>query len=737
MAKSEATLRVVEALQQDVSYGRARLDGQTRVELNLSPGDIIEITGSKTTAAVVWRSHPGDEGKGIIHVDNLTRKNAGVTIGDKVTIKKADVKPAKQVTLAPAISQDQQIQFGDGIDALAKRGLLKRPVVQGDIVVVPNIALFGNALPFSIIQTTPKGIVLINEETQIKVSEEAAAQAAGAPTVSYEDIGGLKNELQNVREMIELPLKHPELFERLGIDPPKGVLLHGPPGTGKTMIAKAVANEAGANFYTINGPEIMSKFYGQSEENLRKTFEEAEKNAPSIVFIDEMDAIAPKRDEVQGEVERRVVSQMLTLMDGLKGRGKIIVIGATNRPDSLDEALRRPGRFDREVEIGVPDKAGRLEILMIQTRNMPKDEDVSLEELAHVTHGFVGADLMALAREAAMKSLRRYLPEIDLDEPIPTEVLERMCVKMDDFKEALKIVDPSALREFLVEVPNVTWDSVGGLEDVKQQLREAVEWPLDDPESFVRMGISPPDGILLYGPPGTGKTMLAKAVANESGANFISVKGPEILSKWVGESEKAIREIFKKAKQSAPAIVFLDELDAIAPRRGAHEGSHVTETIVNQLLTAIDGMESMEGVVVIGATNRPDIIDNGLLRAGRFDRLIKVSAPDEPARLAILKVHAARMPLGKDVDLEELAKLTKGYVGADIESLCREAAMVALREDRKARVVTKNHFEEALRTVRSSVTDEVIKYYDRMAEQLGQTAIRKAPGSGGGGMELL
>ena len=738
MPKTEATLRVVEALQQDVSYGRARLDGQTRVELNLSPGDIIEIHGTKITAAVVWRSHPGDEGKGIIHVDNLTRKNAGVSIGDKVTIKKADVKPAKQVTLAPAISQDQQIQFGEGIDALAKRGLLKRPVVQNDIVVVPNIALFGNALPFSIVHTNPKGIVLINEETQIKVNEEAAAAGeGGAPSISYEDIGGLRDELQNVREMIELPLKHPELFDRLGIDPPKGVLLYGPPGTGKTMIAKAVANEAGANFYTINGPEIMSKFYGQSEENLRKTFEEAEKNAPSIVFIDEMDAIAPKRDEVQGEVERRVVSQMLTLMDGLKGRGKIIVIGATNRVDSVDEALRRPGRFDREIEIGVPDMEGRLEILMIQTRNMPKADDVVLEDLAKLTYGFVGADMMALAREAAMKALRRYLPEIDLDEPVPTQILERMCVTMEDFKEALKIVDPSALREFLVEVPNVTWESVGGLEDVKQQLKEAVEWPLEDPASFERMGIKPPRGILLYGPPGTGKTLLAKAVANESGANFLSVKGPEVLSKWVGESEKALREIFKKAKQSAPSIVFLDEIDAIAPRRGAYEGSHVTESMVNQLLTSIDGMEGMEEVVVIGATNRPDILDNGLLRAGRFDRLIKVSAPDEPARLAILKVHTKDMPLGKDVELKELAKLTKGYVGADIESLCREAAIVALREDRKAKTVAKNHFDEALRSVRSSVTEEVVKYYDRLAEQLGQTAVKKVGSGGAGGMEFL
>ncbi|HLE47581.1 MAG TPA: CDC48 family AAA ATPase [Candidatus Thermoplasmatota archaeon] len=724
--KTEAVLRVVEALQQDVSYGRARLDGQTRVELGLSPGDIIEIRGSKVTAAVVWRSHPGDEGKGIIHIDNLTRKNCGVGIGDKVTIRRAQVKPAKVVTLAPAISEDQQIQFGEGIETLAKRGLLKRPIVEGDIVVVPNIALFGNALPFSIVSTTPKGIVLINEETKIIVREEAApSEAMEGPHVSYEDIGGLQDELQNVREMIELPLKHPELFERLGIDPPKGVLLHGPPGTGKTLIAKAVANEAGANFYTINGPEIMSKFYGQSEENLRKTFEEAEKNHPAIVFIDEIDAIAPKRDEVQGEVERRVVSQMLTLMDGLKSRGRLIVIGATNRPDSIDPALRRPGRFDREIEIGVPDRQGRIEIIQIHTRNMPKSEDFDMETLADSTYGFVGADMAALAREAAMHALRRYLPEIDLDKPIPVEVLEKMHVTMSDFKEALKKVEPSALREFMVEIPNITWDQVGGLEDVKQQLKEAVEWPLKFPDAFEGMGIRPPRGILLYGPPGTGKTLLAKAVANESGANFLSVKGPEVLSKWVGESEKAVRELFKKAKQSAPSIVFLDELDSIAPRRGTYEGSHVTESLVNQLLTSIDGLESMEGVVIIGATNRPDIIDPGLLRSGRFDRLLLVTAPDEKARLEIIKVHTRKMPLAKDVNLEEIATSTKGFVGSDIEALGREAAMLALREDIKAKKVYKQHFDRALKQVRASVTEDLVKYYNKLTEQLGQSQIKK------------
>ncbi len=1226
--KSEAVLRVVEALQQDVSYGRARLDGQTRVELGLSPGDIIEIRGSKTTAAVVWRSHPGDEGKGIIHIDNLTRKNAGVGIGDKVTIRRAQVRPARVVTLAPAISEDQQIQFGEGIETLAKRGLLKRPVIEGDIVVVPNIALFGNALPFSIVSSTPKNIVLINEETKIVVREEAApSDVAEGPIISYEDIGGLTEELQNVREMIELPLKHPELFERLGIDPPKGVLLHGAPGTGKTLIAKAVANESGANFYTINGPEIMSKFYGQSlvgdeeilvvddgmlvrkeiaevvrertathapafdaegnvvmgevrgffkhprksrilrvrtrggrelrvtedhslftlgpdgvrdvptselepgrsyvaiparvpfapvplveldlaaalaagdekavvrgdyaeqmlrdamdavgreeaarllgvstkytydildkhvgvdierfhalmdaaglavdtawlevgtkgkslpgrlpitrdlcrffgwwmaegsytnkdevrlslhaseidhvagvaerlfgpvtvyrknensadvivcsailgrtmkalgftggsktkrvppfvynlaphhmaaflegyvngdgglnpkarapqveiatespqladdvchlllffgivptmyrrpdrpqrricfadtknlqrfqeigfndgaknsaieeyllegrqsrrdrvplsaveellgssasaweglssigtaavgqrlqtmpaglraaiesditwdrvesvevledapefvydisvspgenfiagggifahnsEENLRKTFEEAEKNHPAIIFIDEIDAIAPKRDEVQGEVERRVVSQMLTLMDGLKGRGRLIVIGATNRPDSIDPALRRPGRFDREIEVGVPDREGRQEVLHIHTRNMPKSDDFDLDQLADATYGFVGADLAALAREAAMRALRRYLPEIDLDRPIPTEILEKMHVTMGDFKEALKLIEPSALREFMIEVPQTTWDDVGGLGDVKQSLQEAVEWPLRYPEAFVNLGIRPPRGVLLYGPPGTGKTLLARAVAHESGANFLSVKGPEVLSKWVGESEKAVREIFKKAKQAAPSIVFLDELDSIAPRRGAYEGSHVTESVVNQLLTSVDGLESMEGVVVVGATNRPDIIDPGLLRAGRFDRLLLVPAPDEKATKEILKVHTRTMPLTKDVDFDELVPNMKGYVGSDVEALCREAAMLALREDIKAKKVKMAHFRKAIKEVRASVNEETMKYYKKLSEQLGTSMAKKRAVASQEGMEVF
>jgi len=728
MTDKEIILKISEAFQQDVGYGRARIDHQTRMNLDLSIGDVIEIEGTKTTAAVVWRAHPTDEGKGILRIDNLTRKNAGSGLGERVKIRRAEVKEAKEAVLAPLISKGQQIQFGTGIGNLIKKGLLKRPVAKGDSVIIPGIALFGSSLPFVVINTSPGGIVSINEDTVIKVKEEAAKEIeAEGPRVSYEDIGGLHEEILKVREMIELPLKHPELFDRLGIDPPKGVLLHGPPGTGKTLIAKAVANESGASFYTINGPEIMSKFYGQSEENLRKIFEEAEKNAPSIIFIDEIDAIAPKRGEVHGEVERRVVSQMLTLMDGLKGRGKLIVIGATNIPDTLDPALRRPGRFDREIRIDAPDRNGRKEILQIHTRGMPleKNKEEVLDNLADITYGYVGADLAALAREAAMNTLRRYLPKIDLEEPIPTEILEKMEVTMEDFKAAHRGIEPSAMREFLIEVPKVSWEDIGGLEGVKQQLREAVEWPLTKPEVFKRMGITPPRGILLYGPPGTGKTLLAKAVAHESSANFISIKGPEVMSKWVGESEKAVRELFKKARQVAPTIVFLDELDAIAPMRGRDVGSHVTESVVNQLLTSIDGLESMEGVVVIGATNRPDIIDQGLLRPGRFDRLVLIHSPDATARHEIFKIHTREMPLDKDVDLKKFSDITENYTGADIEALCREAAMLAIRKDDKAKKVTKKHFESAMEAVRASITPDILKFYERVSATLGSGVAKK------------
>jgi len=581
-----------------------------------------------------------------------------------------------------------------------------------------------------VIKVTPKGIVQITEETVVDMKEEPVREGEVlTATVTYEDIGGLKEELQKVREMIELPLKHAELFERLGIDPPKGVLLYGPPGTGKTLIAKAVANEAGANFYSIQGPEIMSKYYGQSEERLREKFEEAQKNAPSILFIDELDSIAPKREEVTGEVERRVVAQLLTLMDGLSGRGQVIVIGATNRDEAIDPALRRPGRFDREIEIGVPDRNGRKEVLQIHTRGMPIEGDDTvrdhlLSELANLTHGFVGADLAALAREAAMKTLRRYLPEIDLNHPIPPEILEKMRVTREDFKDALKEAEPSAMREVLVEVPHIRWEDVGGLEEVKARLREAVEMPLKEPESFERLGIHPPRGILLYGPPGTGKTLLAKAVANESEANFISIKGPEVMSKWVGESEKAVRQIFKKARQVAPCIVFLDEIDAIGHRRGTGMDDGVTERVVNQLLTSMDGLERMEGVVVIAATNRPDMVDPALLRAGRFDRLVLIPVPDEKARLAILRVHTKGMPL-KDVDLAPLAKELDQYTGADIESLCREAAMVALRKDPKAAEVTTSHFEEAIKQVHPSVDEETLRFYDRIGKEMMRSGARE------------
>ena len=716
-------LKVAEAPQSDVGLGRARVDTKTRLALGVDVGEIIEIMGKKSTAAKLFRVMQEDEGKGIIRIDGLVRRNVGVSIGDKVEVRKADVYPSERVTIAPIISEGHKISFGQGIENFVKRGLLKRPLTKGDVVIVPGIALMGGALPFMVIKVIPKGVVQIVDETIIEMKEEPVREGEVlTPTVTYEDIGGLKEELRKVREMIELPLKHAELFERLGIDPPKGVLLFGPPGTGKTLIAKAVANEAGANFLSIQGPEIMSKYYGQSEERLREKFEEAQKNAPSILFIDELDSIAPRREEVTGEVERRVVAQLLTLMDGLSGRGQVIVIGATNRDEAIDPALRRPGRFDREIEIGVPDREGREEILMIHTRGMPiegseEERDALLMELASLTHGFVGADLAALAREAAMKTLRRYLPDIDLEKPIPSDVLEKMRVTTEDFKNALKEAEPSAMREVLVEIPRVTWDQVGGLDEVKMKLREAVEMPLKDPDAFKRMGIRPPRGILLYGPPGTGKTLLAKAVATESEANFISIKGPEVMSKWVGESEKAVRMIFKKARQVAPCVVFLDELDAIAHRRGSDLDSGVGERVVNQLLTSLDGLESMEGVVVIGATNRPDMVDPALLRTGRFDRMIIVPIPDRKARLEILKVHTKEMPMD-GVDLEELAVELDGYTGADIEGLCREAAMIALREDRRAKKVTMVHFQEAMKVVHSSVDEETMKFYERIGREL-------------------
>ncbi|MEE9474964.1 MAG: CDC48 family AAA ATPase [Candidatus Hydrothermarchaeaceae archaeon] len=712
-------LKVAEAMKNDVGRGIVRLDTKTRDALEVSAGDIIEIAGKKSTGAIIWRAYPEDEGLGIIRMDGFLRQNADVSLGDKVNVKKAEIKDAQKVTLAPT----QTIRFSVGFGDFLKRRLLGRPVTVGDRVVV---GVLGTTLPFTVGRTTPAEIVRITDFTEISVKEGPVKPAEGIPRITYEDIGGLKDEVQKIREIIELPMKHPELFERLGIEPPKGVLLHGPPGTGKTLIAKAVANETHAFFNPLNGPEIMSKFYGESEENLRKVFKEAEDNAPSIVFIDEIDAIAPKREEVQGEVERRVVAQLLSLMDGLKARGRVIVIGATNRPDALDPALRRPGRFDREIVIGVPNRDGRKEILQIHTRGMPiaeeveeEDERVDLDRLADLTHGFVGADLEALCKEAAMNALRGIIDEIDLEkETVPPEVLEKIKVTKKDFEETLKVAEPSALREVFAEIPDVGWEGVGGLKDIKQELQESVEWPIKHPATFVKMGIKPPRGVLVFGPPGCGKTLIGKAVANESEANFISIKGPEILSKWVGESEKAIREIFKKAKQAAPCIIFFDEIDSIASVRGMETGARVGDRVLNQMLTEMDGLEELHNVTVIAATNRPELLDPALLRPGRFDKVLLVQSPDSEARLEILKVHTKDMPLDGDVDFNAIVKNTSGYAGADIEALCREAAMTAIREtlsengDFDKKKVTQGHFRGALNKIRPSITKEVKESYE-------------------------
>ncbi|NJE60228.1 CDC48 family AAA ATPase [Thermococcus sp. 21S7] len=806
-------LRVAEALKRDVGRGIVRFDRKYQKQLGVEPGDIVELIGERTTAAIVANPHPDDRGLDIVRMDGYIRRNAGVSIGDYVTVAKAEVQEAKKVVLAPA-QKGVFIQIpGD----MVKGNLLGRPVLKGDLIVASSRSEGGyyggspfdellrglfetmpigfGELKFVVVNTVPRGIVQITYNTEVEVLPQAVEiREEAIPEVTYEDIGGLSDAIQKIREMVELPLKHPELFERLGIEPPKGVLLYGPPGTGKTLLAKAVANEANAHFIAINGPEIMSKFYGESEERLREIFKDAEENAPSIIFIDEIDAIAPKREEVVGEVEKRVVSQLLTLMDGLKGRGKVIVIAATNRPDALDPALRRPGRFDREIEVGVPDKKGRKEILQIHTRGMPLEPDYDkatvlkvlrelvkreaferrklerlierveaaksddevrealksesevypevrsrlidrmLEEIAEKTHGFVGADLAALAREAAMVVLRRLINEGKISpeqERIPPEVLQELRVRKADFYEALKMVEPSALREVLIEMPNVRWNDVGGLEEVKQELKEAVEWPLKYPKAFQRLGIEPPRGVLLYGPPGTGKTLLAKAVATESEANFIGIRGPEVLSKWVGESEKRVREIFRKARQAAPTVIFIDEIDAIAPARGS-DMSRVTDRLINQLLTEMDGIERNSGVVVIAATNRPDILDPALLRPGRFDRLILVPAPDEKARLEILRVHTKRVPLAGDVNLRELAKKTEGYSGADIEALVREAALLAMRrimaelpaelveeeseEFLEKLRVSRRDFEEALKKVKPSITPYMVEYYRNFEE---------------------
>jgi transitional endoplasmic reticulum ATPase len=698
------TLRVAETNPKFVGKGMALVDPRVMEEMGLSAGDVTEIGGSKKKSYVLlWSSQSGDYGKGLIRIDGYTRNNIGVGIDDSVTIRKVAVKKAEQVVLAP--TEELSIV---GLEDYLPELLEGRVVAKGDIV---PLNIMGRRIGFAVTNTFPSDTAsLIDSNTEFIIGSVPKTAAKGVPRVSYEDIGGLKNEVQKVREMIELPLRHPEIFERIGIEAPKGVLLHGPPGTGKTLLAKAVANETNANFYSIGGPEIMSKFYGESEERLREVFKEAEENAPSIIFIDEIDSIAPKREEVTGDVEKRVVSQLLTLMDGIKSRGKLVVIGATNRPNAIDPALRRPGRFDREIEIGIPDEQGRLDILQIHTRGMPLTEDVDLASIARVTHGFVGADLEALSKEAAMRSLRRILPEINLEEPkIPVEILNKIKVTKQDFEEALRDVQPSAMREVLVQRPNVRWEDIGGLQQVKEELAEAIEWPLKHSELFTEADVTPPKGILLYGPPGTGKTMIAKAVATTSEANFISIKGPELISKWVGESEKGVREVFRKARQAAPCVVFFDELDAIAPRRGGSEGdAHVTERVISQILTEMDGLEDLKGVVVIGATNRPDIIDEALLRPGRFDRLLEVPIPDKDSRKQIFQIHTRKKPLDSDVNLDRLVEMTDGMTGADIATMVNAAAMTAIKEhvssskkDSKKLSILMKHFESALDKVKT------------------------------------
>ena len=737
MDNKEITLRVAEAYHRDAGRGIARIDMSAMEQLGLVSGDILEVEGKNKAIAIVWPGYSDDRGKGIIRIDGSIRSNANVGIDDKVKARKVEAKEAKKITIAP--TQPVRVVGGDKYLLKVLEG---RPVIKGQAI---RVEMLGNPLTFVIVNTQPTGTVIVSKNTQIVLKERALDQGKRAvPQTSYEDIGGLKRELDLVREMIELPLRHPELFQKLGIEPPKGVLLHGPPGTGKTMIAKAVASETDAYFISISGPEIMSKYYGESEKQLRQIFDEGEDNAPSIIFIDEIDSIAPKRGEVTGEVERRVVAQLLSLMDGLQSRGEVIVIAATNRENDIDEALRRGGRFDREIEIGIPDRNGRHQILQVHTRGMPLSDKVDLKEIGDRTHGFVGADLASLCKEAAMHALRRILPEVDIEQEIPPEVIDRLVVTKEDFHEALKNIEPSAMREVFIEIPKVEWGDIGGLKKAKQELIESVEWPLEYPELFDTLNTRPPNGILLFGPPGTGKTLLVKAVANESDLNFIGIKGPELLSKWVGESERAVREIFRKAKQAAPCIIFFDEIDSIAPTRGMGVDSHASEKVVSQILTELDGLEELKDVVIIAATNRPDMVDTALLRPGRFDRLIYIQPPDDEERKEIFEVHMRGKPIGDDVDIKELIKTTKGFAGADIEAICREAAMIALREfigaledddDNKDKdnkdyiksasksiVVKKEHFKETFKRVKPTLSQDKLKDFESDVEDFAKYA---------------
>ncbi|MCF2140765.1 MAG: CDC48 family AAA ATPase [Candidatus Lokiarchaeota archaeon] len=745
------TLRVEEIAKSSAGRFMCRMDTSVIRELGLTPGEIIEIIGKKTTAAILFPS--SESQKEIIRIDGLTRRNAGVGIGEYVKVRKCYYKIANKVVLS-LIQSDLKLS---STTHQIKLNLLNKPLKIGDIINIsgsnlakkesgegpykelremmpflktPTVSI--GEVKFAVVETNPKGIVQVQNSTKIEIKEGFVATNSMGEITTYDDIGGLGDEIQRVREMVELPLKHPELFHRVNIDPPKGVLLHGPPGTGKTLMARAVSQEANATFITINGPEIMSKFYGASEERLRKIFKEAEDKAPTIIFIDEIDSIAPKRENVSGEVERRVVAQLLSLMDGLKGRGRIIVIGATNRVNSIDEALRRPGRFDREIELKVPDQEGRKEIFLIHTRGMPLHEDVDLNEYARQTHGFVGADIMAVAREAAISSLRKILPNIDLDKPIPPEILESLRITDDDFQSALTMVEPSAMREVMIEVPDIKWEEVGGLDSVKQELKESIEWPLKYPHLYKKAGIRAVNGVLLFGPPGCGKTMLAKAVATESELNFLTVKGPEIFSKWVGESEKAIREIFRKARLSAPSIIYFDEIDAIAANRGGgmgSSGSNVGMQVVNQILVEMDGIEDRKGVIVVASTNRPDILDPALLRPGRFDRLIYVPAPDLKSRIKILDVHTKNMPLSEEAkaNLHSIAERTELYSGADLENVIREAGMQAIREKLEDfETIEYSHLEFALSKIAASLTPDLIQKYNEISETLSRQRIRAA-----------
>jgi len=672
---SEIILKIIEVSQRLVGKGIAVVDPKIVEDNEWETGQILEIVGNRKSHVKLWPGTPEDYGSGIIKIDGLTRHNIGSGIGEKISIKKVDAKQAQSIVVSPI-----EKLSAEGLQEYMQANYDGHVLTTGDTLIVTT--QLGGKTQLIVTNTIPASKpVIVTDQTEFKLGSMTKAIDQSVPRITYDDLGGLKKEVQKIREMIELPMRHPELFEKLGVEAPKGVLMYGPPGAGKTLLAKAVSGETNSHFISLSGPEIMGKYYGESEERLREIFKQAEENAPSIIFIDEIDSIAPKREEVTGEVEKRVVSQLLTLMDGMKSRGKVVVIAATNRPDSIDPALRRPGRFDREIEIGIPDEEGRKEILAIHTRGMPLNDKVNLDQIAKITHGFVGADLENLAKEAAMRSLRRILPELDLEqEKISSEILQKIVINDEDFRDALKEVRPSALREVLVQIPNVTWDDVGGLESLKEELQEAIEWPLKHKDAFEHADVSPPKGILLYGPPGTGKTLIAKAVANTTESNFISIKGPELLSKWVGESEKGVREIFRKARQASPCIIFLDEIDAIAPSRSSGTSdSHVTERIVSQILTEIDGLEELQNVVVIGATNRIDMVDSALLRPGRFDRIIEVPLPDTKGRENIFKIHTKKKPLANDIDFAQLIEKTQGFSGAEIEGVCSRAAITAIK----------------------------------------------------------